>query len=138
MEFFLLLLAFLAFNCLLSLQDHYKMRRIARERGHPDICAYARSFDFRNTDTKIMRSVYTEMQEWAGVYDGVPFPVQASDNIDDIYNMHPEDLEEMVIEIIEEHDRSFDNYQKNPYYNTMHTVKDLVLFIDHQPKLNAA
>lgn len=118
--------------------DHYRMRKIARKRGEPDICGYARSFDFRNTDTKIMREVYNSIQEWAGKYDGIPFPVQSSDSFESLYKMAPDDLDDIYFEVAEKLGISIEEAEKNPYYERVKTVKDLVLFLNSQPKLKNA
>ncbi|WP_041590078.1 hypothetical protein [Teredinibacter turnerae] len=118
--------------------DHYRMRKIAMSRGKPDICAYARSFDFRNTDTKIMREVYNSVQEWAGKYDGIAFPVQSSDSFESLYKMDPDDLDDIYIEVAEKLGISIKEAEKNPYFEQVKTVKDLVLFLNNQPKLKNA
>ena len=115
---------------------HYRMKKIARERGKPDICAYAKSFDYRNVDTAIMREVYNQVQEWAGRYEGVPFPVKAEDSFNDLYQIDEGDLEDIVVDIAEKLSISLDNFEKNPYWSQMTTVKGLVLFLHHQPRIN--
>jgi hypothetical protein len=57
------------------LGDHFWLLKIAPSRGKADICGYARSFDFRNTNTKIIRAVFNEVQAWAVKYDGAAFLV---------------------------------------------------------------
>ena len=42
--------------------DHFRMKQIATKRGDPNICEYARSFDCRRVDTKIIRAVWDEVQ----------------------------------------------------------------------------
>jgi hypothetical protein len=118
--------------------NHYHMRNIARSRGKPDICTYARSFDYRNTDTKIMREVYTSIQEWAGKYDGIPFPVQSNDSFDALYRMDPDDLDDIYFEIADKFGISTEEAEKNPYFDRVETVRELVLFLDSQPKLEGS
>lgn len=118
--------------------DHFRMKKIVLARGKPDICSYARSFDYRNVDTKIMRSVYDKVQEWAGTYNGQPFPVQSSDDFDTIYRMDPDDLDDIYGEVAEELGISTERAEENPYYDQVKTVKELVLFLHHQPKVTNA
>ena len=115
--------------------DHYRMRKISRERGEAYICKYARSFDYRNTDTKIMREVWNEVQTCLGRYDGKPFPVKADDLISGTYNMDPDDLDEIYWAVADRLGIDTENPENNPYFNQVTTVKNLVLFLQNQPKV---
>ncbi len=132
------IIGFVLFIAVLIVVDHCRMRKIARGRGKPDICKYARSFDFRNTDTKIMREIYNSIQEWAGKYDDVPFPVQSEDSFEKLYQMDPDDLDDIYLEVAEKLGISTEEAEKNPYYERVETVKDLVLFLNSQPRLESA
>ncbi len=114
---------------------HYRMRSIALSRSDSDICRYARSFDYRNVDTKIMREVYNHVQEWAGKYEGIPFPVEPDDCFDEIYKMDADDLEDIYLDIAQKLGISTENPEVNPYWNKVTTVKNLVLFLHNQPKV---
>ena len=118
--------------------NHYRMKKIALTRGDPDICSYARSFDYRNVDTKIIREVFNSVQEWAGKYNGVPFPVKANDCFDKVYQIDPDDLDDMYFEIAENLGINTENPELNPFYEKVNSVKDLVMFLDQQKKLNNA
>lgn len=116
--------------------SHYRhLRSIALTRSDSDICRYARSFDYRNVDTNIMREVYNYVQEWAGKYEGIPFPVEADDCFDEIYKMDTDDLEDMYADIAQKLGISTENPEANPYWNKVTTVKNLVLFLHNQPKV---
>lgn len=121
-----------------AIYDHYRMKKIALNRKEVDICIYARSFDYRNVDTKIMREVFNKVQEWAGSYNKKPFPVQAEDSFDDLYKMDPDDLDEIYWEVADKLGISTDRAEDNPYYNKVKSVKELVLFLDSQPKVKNA
>ena len=114
---------------------HRRMRSIVLSRSNSDICRYARSFDYRNVDTKIMREVYNHVQEWAGKYEGIPFPVEADDCFDAIYKMHSDDLDDIYLDIAQKLGISTENPKANPYWNKVTTVKNLVLFLHNQPKV---
>ena len=114
------------------------MKKLAKERGEPNICSYARSFDFRSTDTQIMREVYNLVQEWAGKYDDVPFPVRADDSFEFLYRMDSDDLDDIFLEVAEKLGISTEQAQKNSYYDRVETVKDLVLFLNDQRRLDNA
>jgi acyl carrier protein len=117
---------------------HYRhLRSIALSRSDSDICRYARSFDYRHVDTKIMREVYNHVQEWAGRYEGIPFPVEADDCFDEIYKMDSDDLDDIYLDIAQKLGISTENPEANPYWNKVSTVKNLVLFLHNQPKIKA-
>lgn len=85
-----------------------------------------------------MREVYNQVQAWAGNYEGVPFPVEAGDCFNEIYNMHPDDLDDMYFEIAQKLGISIENPEANPYWNQVTTIKNLVLFLHNQPKVKSA
>jgi hypothetical protein len=113
----------------------YKRRRfrlLAKARQGWSICQFVRSFDYRRTDTKIIRAVYEGFQEWA---IGANFPVKADDSISDIYGMVDEDLDDFAEEVAAKTNRSLTNTTSNPYFGKVETVKDLVIFLNDQSKL---
>lgn len=132
------IIGFVLFVALIMAIDHYRMRKIARGRGKSDICKYARSFDYRNVDTKIMREVFCSVQEWAGKYDDFVFPVQSEDSFESLYQMDPDDLDDIYFEVAEKLGISTEDAEQNPYYERVETVKDLVLFLNGQPRLENA
>ena len=133
MDYVFLLISAILIITASILVDHFRLLKIARSRGKADICGYARSFDFRNTNTKIMRAVFNEIQDWAGRYDGAPFPVEADDSFESLYRMDPDDLDDIYYDIAEELGIGTHEPERNPYFNRVKTVKDLVLFLHEQP-----
>ncbi|MFZ6817067.1 hypothetical protein [Undibacterium sp. Ji22W] len=121
----------------ISFLDHRRMRSIALNRKTSTICTYARSFDYRNVDTKIMREVYNHIQAWVGKYEGIGFPVEASDSFNETYKMDPDDLSDIYFEITGKLGICTDDPTSNPYWNQVTTVKNLVLFLNRQPKIKA-
>ena len=118
--------------------QHRRMHSIALGRKSSDICLYARSFDCRNVDTKIMREVYSHVQAWAGKYEDVPFPVEADDCFNETYKMHPDDVDDIYFGIAKKLGISTENPELNPYWNKVVNVKSLVLFLHNQPKIKVA
>ncbi|MBU2707195.1 hypothetical protein KCM76_14455 [Zooshikella marina] len=115
--------------------DHCRMKKISHERGEPNICEYARSFDFRNVDTKIIREVWSEIQLSLGNYNGRPFPVKADDTFDSIYKMDPDDLDDIYWSVADRLGIDTENPEGNPYFNQIRSVRDLVMFLNHQPRI---
>lgn len=132
----IIILCGLIFICAgVAVWQHRRMRAIALARKSSDICRYARSFDYRSVDTKIMREVYNHVQAWAGKYEGIPFPVEADDCFDEVYKMHPDDLDDIYLEIAQKLGISTEKPELNPYWNKVTSVKNLVLFLHNQPRV---
>lgn len=118
---------------ILSIVNHRRMSKIAIARGEANICAYARSFDYRNVDTKIIREVWNELQSYLGKYDGKPFPVEANDMFKETYKLDPDDLDDVYWAVADRLGIDTASPESNPYWNKVTSVKNLVLFLDNQP-----
>ncbi|WP_220386919.1 hypothetical protein [Cycloclasticus pugetii] len=114
------------------------MKNIATKRGDPNICEYARSFDYRSVDTKIIREVWNEVQLNLGKYNDNPFPVKAEDMFEETYNMHPDDLDEIYWSVADRLGIDTEKSESNPYFNQVTSVKNLVLFLHNQPRISNA
>jgi hypothetical protein len=95
-------------------------------------CSYARSFDFRHTDTLAMRAVFEELQPL------VDFPIQASHRLIEDLRLDEEDLNLDLAPVIAQRlRRTLHPSEKNPNYGRVHTVEDLVRFMEAQALGNA-
>ena len=101
--------------------------RMAKIREGESICSFARSFDRRSVDPWIIRAVYDEL--------AVAYPIRASDSCEDDLLLMDEDFDEAVLLIADRAGRSLDQSEKNPFYGKLDTIRDLVMFLQHQPKL---
>jgi hypothetical protein len=111
------------------------MRRLASSRSGESICTFVDSFDCRSTDTWVLRAVYEELSGLLAI-DGHPFPVKADDQCcEKGLKIDPEDLAELAADAAIRAGRSMDDAEQNPFYGKVHTVRDLVSFLEHQPKL---
>lgn len=108
-----------------------RFTHLAQERQGRSICQFARSFDFRNVDTKLIRVVYTGLQSWAAVPN---FPVAASDDLGEVYGIVDDDLDYFAEEIAIQTGRTLIHAENNPFFDHVKTAKDLILFLNHQPK----
>jgi hypothetical protein len=135
MEFLYLIGAFVLFGVISSLYDHRKMKRLALERGEPNICEFSRTFDYRQIDTKILREVWNETQINLGTYAGKNFPIKAEDLFEQTYNFDSDDLDEIYWVVADRLGIDTENPEENPYWNKVDSVKDLVLLLHYQPKL---
>ncbi|WP_133178439.1 hypothetical protein [Shewanella decolorationis] len=115
--------------------DHQRLKRISVERGDPNICEYARSFDYRQVDTKIMREVWNEVQLCLGNFEGKPFPIKADDLFEDTYKMDSDDLDEVYWAVADRLGIDTESPESNPYFDQVTSVKNLVMFLQNQPKV---
>ena len=103
-------------------------QRLAAERSGESACSFARSFDFRHTDTAVIRAVYEEVQA------NVAFPIRATDRLRDDLRLDDEDLGFDIIPAIARRiGRTLDDYKANPNYEDCVTVAGLVHFLAAQP-----
>lgn len=135
MEYVLIIGAFVLFIVVSSISDHRRFSKLATDRGDPNICEFARSFNYREIDTKIIREVWNEVQEELGTYDGKEFPVRADDLFEETYRLDSEDLDYAYWAIADRLGISTDNPESNPYWNRVASVESLVLFLHHQPRV---
>ena len=114
--------------------EHYRMKKLATKRGNANICEYARSFDFRNVDTKIMREVWNELQLYLGKYNGKPFPIKAEDTFEQNYKIDSDDLDDIYWSVADRLNISTEQPENNPYFDKVTNVRNLVLFLNNQPR----
>lgn len=68
----IILLVFLAASAY-AIASHFKLKKLSLARGDANICEYARSFDYRVVDTRIMHVVWNEVQKALGNPNGNHF-----------------------------------------------------------------
>lgn len=118
--------------------EHRRMKKIALERGKPNICKFAREFDYRNIDTQILREVWNELQLTIGEFEGEAFPIEANDFFESTYHLDEDDLDDVYWSVCDRLGIETENAEKNPYFEKVTSVKTLVLFIHNQPRTNNA
>lgn len=125
----------MCFPCILVFvgfrRDKRRFQRLANSRIGESICGFARSFDVRATDTWVIRAAYQDLQLIVNVPN---FPVRASDLLAADLGLEPEDVEDLLVDVARRTGRSLDKTESNPYYGRVNSVKDLVLFINAQPR----
>jgi hypothetical protein len=85
-------------------------------------------------DTWVIRAAHQEIQQLMKSY--VPaFPVRASDLLLDDLHIDPDDIEDLLVDIAARSGHSLDETESNPFYGKINAVRDLVLFINAQPRL---
>ncbi|WP_165220499.1 hypothetical protein [Aquisphaera insulae] len=111
-----------------------RLSRLAAERPGESICTFARSFDYRTIDTWVIRAVFEGLQPCCRFRHGV-LSLRADDDFDKVLSIDDEDLEDLVVETARRAGRSFDDYEKNPFYGSIRTPRDLVHFLVNQPRV---
>jgi hypothetical protein len=134
MEYLFISGGVLVFIIVATVLERRRIKRISMKRGDANICAFARSLDYRNLDTKIIRAVYNEFKDWNSYSNVKHFPVQTDDDIYEIYRMDDEDLWDIFCKIADRVGRSIEDIEQNPWYGKVKTVEDLIFFLNNQPK----
>ena len=121
-------LGLVLFGLLLTPLAARRVRRITAHRAGESTCTFARSFDFRGVDTRVIRAVYEEIQP------EMEFPIRAGDHLVRDLRLDEEDLAlEVIPSIARRLGRSLNGYEANPYYDQSNTVGGLVHFLAAQP-----
>ena len=115
-------------------REKRQLLAVASQREGQTICEFARDFDARAVDTWIIRAVYEQLQEQlAHVHPN--FPVRADDRLKEDLLLHDDDVDmDFAAEVEMRTGRPIDNSEGNPYAGKVKTVRDAVLFFQHQPK----
>jgi hypothetical protein len=121
-----------------TLWERRRRRRLAMSRSGESICSFVDSFDCRHTDTWILRAVYEELSRYLAV-EGHPMPIRADDQcFEGDLRIDREDLDDLAVDVAARSRRSMDEADRNPYYGKVRTVRDLVGFFEHQPRLETS
>jgi len=113
--------------------DRKRLTRIALERQGEGICEFARSFERRTADPWVIRAVYDALQPYFFGRDQ-RFPVRATDRLAEDIHTDPEDVNDMACDIAERTGHDMRDTEKNPLYDRVKTVGDMVMFFSHQPR----
>jgi hypothetical protein len=115
-----------------------RLRQLPAARVDESICQFARSFEVRRTDTWVLRAVYEALQDelrWVSP----AFPVHADDSIKNDLLIDGEDLDLSIVWCIAERARRrLEHPERNPFSSRVVTVRDLVSFFVHQPRIEAS
>ena len=101
---------------------------LAAKRQGGTICTFVRAFDYRCTDTRIIRAVYEQFQPLCD------FPLHPGDNLYEDLRLDPESFElDWAPDIARRAGRSLEDAESNPYLGRVFTVGELVVFLCAQP-----
>jgi hypothetical protein len=121
---------FIVIVCVAGVCERRRLRQIARDRNGESICTFARSFDCRALDTRIIRAVYEEFQTYT--LSLPDFPFRASDSIKSDLRIEGEDVDDIGRDIARRLECSMEGAERNPYYGCVETLGDVVEFFRHQ------
>jgi hypothetical protein len=129
-----LILAFCFYVSVINRREKRRFEGMCTTRDEESICTFARSFSTRHVDTWVIRAAHQEIQQLMKSY--IPaFPVRASDLLLDDLHMDSDDIEDLLVGIAARSGHSLNETENNPFYGKINTVRDLVLFINAQPRL---
>lgn len=132
-----ILVAVLAWTLISNARTKRRLRTVAMAREGESICEFARSFDRHAVDPWIIRAVYEEVQSHLKSFQPA-FPLRSTDRLVDDLDIDSEDLElDVASTIAERAGRSMRASDANPLFGKVHTVGDLVMFFNRQPKEHA-
>jgi len=110
--------------------------KLLEERKGLSICNFAREFNPREVDTWIIRATYEEVQK--SICTEQQIPLKGEDHLFETLKLDEDDLDLDLVEIISQRTgRSLEQYENNPFYGKVTTVRNLVLFLNFQPESNA-
>jgi hypothetical protein len=112
-----------------------RLRRLAETREGDALEGFVKSLPIRELDTWVVRAVFEQVRNYLTEHPG--FPLRASDQLVKDLRIDPDDLEDLAIEIAQRSGRVLDHCERNPYYNKVTTVEDIVRFFCAQPKIAA-
>ncbi len=124
---------------IISTKSHKsKLSKLALGRENEDIGTFAKAFNYREIDTWVIRAVYEQIQDYLKE-DYPNFPLRPDDKVYDDLILDPDDFDmDILNEISQRTGRSLEKLDKNPYAQSLETVKDVVDMFNSQPKSSNA
>ena len=113
------------------------LARYSAERRGETILTFAHDCNWRLVDTWVIRAVYEELQPYCRHIGGT-MPLRASDRLLEDLGIDHAELWDVAKDIAFRTGRSLKDHDKNPYSERINTVKEFVLFFNHQPRTEAA
>jgi len=113
-------------------REKARLKELLRNRSGESICEFARSFDAREIDPLVIRSVYEQLQDVLSGYCPA-LPIRASDRLTEDLGIDVDDLDMSVAPAVASRSgRSLEGVETNPYYGRVKTASDLVYFFNLQ------
>lgn len=100
-----------------------------------DIGSFARAFDRRaseHLDPWAIRAVWNALMPLTEA-GGWQIPLRSTDRFEEDLMLNPDELEDVVPQLVEQCERAPDNWKANPFYSRVKTVANLVYSISAQP-----
>ena len=116
------------------LRQKHHLRRLAAGRPGEDLCTFVRGFDRRSVDPWVLRAVYEELQPYCS-FKGGCVPLRPDDALEELLGIDGEGLDDLALDMARRAWRSMDHPERNPFHARVRTVRDLVHFLDSQPRL---
>ena len=120
-------------SAVLTHQDAGRLGALSLRRAGEDIGSFARPFRHENVDMWVVRAVWDAVAPWMTTSAGV-VAARPDDLLVEEMKIDVEDLGDVVAEVAKRTGRSLDDLEANPYYDSLRTVRDLVYFVNAQPR----
>lgn len=104
---------------------------LMNQRAGESLCTFARAQDLTDIDTLIVRAVYEELQ--LEIVSQKDFPLRWSDNLYSDLRLQGDDIEDLIERVAQRTGRCIKHTALNPLFGNIHTVSDLIAFLNHQP-----
>ena len=115
-------------------RERRHLAHLAAQRQGESICQFARAFPRREVDTWVIRAVYESLHG----YLGGRLPIRADDRLKQDLRLDDDDLDlDLLEEMARLSGRSLERVEDNPRFGRVDRARDLVLFLDRQPRLAA-
>jgi hypothetical protein len=124
----LIIFGLIVLGTVIRRRQRNQLRALAASRPGESLCSFARGFDYQNTDTRIIRAVYEELQKYLDP-DCTKFPIRPDDRLAEELRIDSDDLDfNLAKQIAERTGRSLADTKRNSYYGKVKTVRDLIGF----------
>ena len=121
----------------LACQDARGLAALARSRAREDIGSFARPFRQERVDMWIVRAVWDALGPWMTT-STERVAVRPDDLLVEELKIDDEDLGDLIVEVAGRTGRSLEQVLESPGNEAPRTVRDLVHFVNAQPRRAAA
>ena len=121
----------------LSLFERQERKKMAVYRLEVNIHALAGSLESRRVDIRLIRAIYEELQKRCKGERGIS-PIRASDRTEEDLNIGRDELWEVARHVAVRMGYDSTDMKRNPLFDGMETVEDLVLYLAHRARISEA
>lgn len=113
------------------LTDYLRVRKLVKQRNGETFYHFAAHFIGEDVPKEILINTYEYFHDWSNT---IKIPVRATDDIDEIYGITDEDLDDAIEAILAKSGRRLPNPEELENMPVFNTVEDVVFFVHSSPK----